>query len=110
VTDQSPDIAMPWYRSRILQGILTVAVTQLVKHVAAHYDIDMTVWGTAVPDIVNGAMDGMSAIALAWAAHARISPTVPIPPVITGTKGAADKINAQTPPLPDACNSTDAKP
>lgn len=89
------DVALPWYRSRILQGILTVAATQLVKHVSTHYSLDiMTVWGTAVPDIVNGVMDGISALALGWAAHARISPKVPIPQIITGTKDTADKINA----------------
>lgn len=105
MADDKPQVALPWYRSRIMQGLLTILATQLVKHVQAHYALDISVaWGSAVPDIVNGAMDGIGALALGWAAHARVSPKVPIPPVMTLTKGAADELNAATPPLPAACN------
>ena len=89
-------VAIPWYRSRIMQGLLTVFVTQLVKHVQSHYNIDVSIWGTAVPDIVNGVMDGVGVAALAWAGHARVAPQVPIPQVVTLTKAAADEVNAES--------------
>ena len=96
------DIALPWYKSRIIQGLLTVFVTQVVKHVTDHYHIDLTVWGTAVPDIVNGTMDGIGFVALAWAGHARVSPKVPIPNVVTLTQNKADNINSGQVPPPEA--------
>lgn len=86
--------AIVWYRSRIMQGLLTILATQLVKHAQSHYSLDISaMWGSAVPDIVNGTMDGIAALALMWAGHARVSPKVPIPSVVTLTKSSADSIN-----------------
>jgi hypothetical protein len=91
-------VAIPWYRSRIMQGLLTVLVTQLIKHVQGHYNVDISVWGSAVPDIVNGTMDGVGLAALAWAGHARVAPRVPIPQVVTLTKAGADHVNSDSKP------------
>lgn len=86
-------MAIPWYRSRITQGLLTVLFSQVVRRIQSKYSIDLSVWGTSVVDLVNGTTDGLSLIALYWAAHARLSPKVPIPPVVTLTKSAADELN-----------------
>jgi hypothetical protein len=89
----TPVVAIPWYKSRIIQGVLTIVVTQVVKRVQAKYNVDVTVWGTAVPDVVGAAMDGLSSAAAWWAVHARSSPKVPIPPVVTLTQAGADQVN-----------------
>lgn len=89
--------AIPWYKSRILQGILTVAVTQLIGRVQAQYHVDLSVMGISVTDIVSWLMDMISAGALAWAAHARIALSVPIPPVVTLTKSEAEAANKEPP-------------
>lgn len=84
--------ALPWYRSRILQGLLTILVSQAVARVQAQFHIDFM--GMSVTDIVNWLMDAITAGAIYWATHARVAPAVPIPPVVTLTKSEADQINA----------------
>lgn len=93
--DDKPATAIAWYKSRIMVGVLTIVVTQVIKRVQAKYTVDFSIWGTAVPDIVGGIMDGISSIAAYLALHARTSSKVPIPPVVTLTQGGADKVNAQ---------------
>ncbi len=92
-TPQAP-AALPWYRSAVLQGILTVIVTQLIGRVQAKYHVDLSVFGLNVNDIVSWAMDALSAAALAYAAHARVAKPLP---AITGTQASADKANAAPP-------------
>jgi len=88
------DVALPWYKSRILQGLLTIVVSQLVARAQAQFHIDFM--GMSVTDIVNWLMDAISAGGVYWATHARVASTVPIPPVVTLTKTQADQINATT--------------
>lgn len=90
-------VALPWYRSRILQGLLTIVVSQLVARIQTQFHIDFM--GMSVTDIVNWLMDAITAGAVYWATHARLAPQVPIPPVVTLTKSAADQLN--TPPPKD---------
>ena len=92
--DTSKTVAMPWYRSRIIQGILTIVVTQVIRRLQTKYSIDFALWPTLATDIVNGAMDGLSTFGVWWALHARVAPSVSIPPVVTLTKGQADEINS----------------
>jgi hypothetical protein len=92
--------AIPWYRSRILQGLLTIIVTQIVAKVTAQYHINFEVLGLSVNDIVAWLMNLISAGAAAWAVHARVAPSVPIPAVVTLTQGGADKANLAPTPFP----------
>lgn len=87
--------AIPWYKSRILQGLLTIVVSQIVARVQAQFHVDFM--GISVTDIVNWLMDAITAGAVYWATHARVVPAVPIPPVVTLTKSAADQMNANNP-------------
>lgn len=82
--------AIAWYRSHILQGILTVVVSQVIAKVTAQYHIDFAVLGLDVNSVVEWLMNIISAAAVAYATHARV--TKPIPPV-TLTKTEADKAN-----------------
>jgi hypothetical protein len=86
-------MAIPWYKSRILQGLLTIVVTQIVAKVQSQWHVDFM--GISVTDIVSWLMNIISAGAVYWATHARVAPTVPIPPVVTGTQAQADVINSQ---------------
>jgi len=83
--------AIPWYKSRILQGILTIIFTQVIARVQSLYHIDFM--GMSVTDIVNWLMDVISAAGAYWATYARVMPSVPIPPVVTLTKSAAEAAN-----------------
>jgi hypothetical protein len=85
--------AVVWYKSRILQSLLTIVVTQIIAKVTAQYHIDFAVLGLTADNIVQWIMDGISAAAVYWATHARVAPQVPIPPVVTLTQTGADKAN-----------------
>lgn len=91
--------AIPFYKSRILQGLLTIVVTQVIAKVTAQYHIDFAVLGLTADNIVQWIMDGISAGAVYWATHARVAPQVPIPPVVTLTQTGADKANLTVPPF-----------
>jgi hypothetical protein len=88
--------AIPWYRSHILQGILTVVVTQLIAKITALWHINFALFGLDVNSIVEWLMNIISAAAVAYATHARA--TKPIPP-ITFTQTGADKANLTASPL-----------
>ena len=81
-----PVQSIPWYRSAVLQGLLTVVVSQSVARLQSHYHIDFSIMDVSVTDVVNWLMDMISAAALAYAAHGRIAK--PTPPV-TLTKDAS---------------------
>jgi hypothetical protein len=87
---------IPWYKSRILQGLLTILITQLIAKITSLWHIDFAVLGLDVNSVVEWLMNIISAAAVAYATHARV--TKPIPPV-TLTKTEADKANL-TPELP----------
>ena len=52
MNDTAP-AAMPWYRSTVFRGILTIIVTQLVGKAQAQYHLDTAVLGISVTDIVS---------------------------------------------------------
>lgn len=86
--------AIPWYQSRILQGLLTIVVSQVISRVQARYHVDFM--GMSVTDIVGWIMDAISAAGVYWATHARVAPSVPIPAVITLTKAQATEANKES--------------
>lgn len=88
-------VALPWYKSRILRGLLTIVVTQLIAKITAQYHINFAILGLDINSIVEWLMNLISAGAVAYATHARVAPSVPIPPVITLTKASADAKNQE---------------
>jgi len=86
-------VALPWYRSRIIVGIATIIATRLLDYAQKQWHFDASVFGLTVTDIVSFILDGIVAISAYVALHARVAPTIPIPPVVTLTKTAADQIN-----------------
>ena len=93
----SPDplepVAIPWYKSKILQGILTGIVAQIVARLQSVYHIDITVWGLDVPSLVQWLMDLITAGAIAYTTHARV--TQKSAPAVVATKKQADDINKE---------------
>lgn len=92
MTDTNTPTAIPWYRSTVLRGVLTIIVTQTLNHAQALYHFDTQVLGLGVNAIVEWIMDLISAGALAYMTHGRI--TQKSAPTITGTQSTADQINA----------------
>lgn len=88
--------AMPWYRSKIIVAILTAVATQILARVKAKYHIDLTVFGVTADELVEGALDAITALAVTYATHARV--TQKAAPQITLTKAAA--VKATTTPSP----------
>jgi hypothetical protein len=88
--------AVVWYKSRVLQGLLAIVVSQITSRLVKNYGIDMM--GLSTADIVSWIMDAISAAGVYIATHARVAPSVPIPPVVTGTQAAADAINSKGTP------------
>lgn len=91
--------AIPWYNSTVFRGILTIIVTQLVNGAQAKYHFDAQLLGLGINDIVAWIMDGISAGALAYMAHGRV--TQKTAPSITATKATADQVNADKSPTPE---------
>lgn len=86
-----PVAAVPWYQSKIIRGIVAGAIAQIISRVQAKWHVDIAVFGLSVTDIVSGAMDGITAIAVAYTARARINQTAT--PAVVLTKTQADTIN-----------------
>ncbi len=82
---------IPWYRSKILQGILTSIVAQVL----ARSKLSSIITSDQAVQIIDFALDSISGAALAYAAHARV--TKPIPPVSI-SKASADATNASNAP------------
>lgn len=78
---------IPWYKSRVLQGLIASAVTGIL----AHFHLSSYFTSADISGIVDWIMDGISFAALVYAAHGRV--TKPSPPVAI-SKAAADKANA----------------
>ena len=51
--DQAP-VAIPWYKSKILQGVVTGIVAQLISRLQSQYHLDLTVYGLTANDLVSG--------------------------------------------------------
>ena len=102
--------AIPWWKSRILQGLLAIVVSQVTARLVKNYGVDML--GLTNADIVSWLMDAISALGVYWTTHARVAPAIPIPPVVTGTQATADRINAiqETPCDPSSTPPASASP
>lgn len=90
-----PPAAMPWYKSSILRGVLTIIVTQVINHAQAQYHFDTQLLGFGVNDVVALIMDMISAGALAYMTHGRV--TQKSAPMITVTQATATQINIANP-------------
>jgi hypothetical protein len=89
----SPPVEVtPWYKSKILNGILVAVITQLLAHsnAAALFTPDQ------VTGVVNWILEGVSALAATYAAQARI--VGPVHP-IAGTKTAQNAVMASARPM-----------
>lgn len=91
----TPPAAIPWYRSTVLVGILTAVCTQVIARVQAKYHVDLAVFGINANDLAGWVLDGISAAAVAWAAHGRV--TQKASPQVTLKPSTAKAINAQSP-------------
>jgi len=83
VSTPPPD-SLPWYRSRIIVGILTAVVVQVAARIQSQYHIDFKLYGVTADQAVAMILDGFSAIAASVALHARA--TQRGAPTITMTK------------------------
>jgi hypothetical protein len=90
--DQTP-AAIPWYQSKVLQGVVTGLVAQVVSKVQAKYNFDITVLGITVNDLVSGVMDLITLVAVGWTARARL--TQKTSPQIVASQPKADSINQE---------------
>jgi hypothetical protein len=88
-----PAIAVPWYRSRIIVGIATIVASRLLDYAQKRWHFDAALFGVSVTDLTSLILDGIAGVAAYVALHARIAPTIPIPPVVTLTQTAADQAN-----------------
>lgn len=114
-TTDPPPAAAPWYTSKILQGLITIVVTQVIGKLQTLYHFDTTLLGFGVNDIVAWLMDVISAGAALYATHARV--TQKAVPVMTGTQATADQINIDNPSgaptnatSPPSTSTTPARP
>jgi hypothetical protein len=90
--------AIPWYRSSVLQGLMVLVFTQLIAKLASHFHIDiaeLTSLGINADALTQWTLDGISALAVAYATHGRLVKPLP---EITSSQPKADVINAATPP------------
>lgn len=89
--------AIPWYRSQQLQAILTIVFTQVIARVSAYlhakYNFDVSLLGITSADLVEWTMDGLSALGVYWATHARV--TQKSAPTIVSSQTKADVINQE---------------
>lgn len=88
----SPPAAMPWYRSQILQGILTAIIAQLLARLTAKYHIDFSALGITANGAAQWVLDAVSAGAIAYAAHGRI--TQKAAPLLTASSARAAAVNS----------------
>lgn len=91
VTESSP-VAIPWYKSDIMRGIVTGVVAQLIAKLQAKFHLDLAAWGLSDGTIVTIVMDGITALAIAYTARARL--TQKSAPSITLTAKKAETINS----------------
>lgn len=90
---QTPPDAMPWYRSKIIVGILTAVLVQVLARLKAQYHIDFSLYGVTADQAAETVLDVISAIAASIALHGRVS------------QKAAPPISLTKPPAPPAQES-----
>lgn len=85
-----PTPVIPWYQSKVIQGIIVTFVLQVLAQTkfASLFTSDN------VTAIIGYIFDGISAIALWYATHARVTQKAAAPLVSSQTK--ADAINVST--------------
>jgi hypothetical protein len=96
-------VAVAFFKSRIMQGLLTVFVSMTINIITHKYKVDFSLWGTSIPDIVQGITYVLCYAGLVWAGHARVASSVPIPSKVTFTTQEAKDLNIEagaTPPDP----------
>lgn len=94
--EQDAPVAIPWYKSAVLKGILIAVITQLIDKIQIHYHMNLSLFGLNPQDIADWAMDAISAAAMGYAVHGRVTKPAP---VVTLTKAKAEAINEQPAPL-----------
>jgi hypothetical protein len=91
--------AIPWWQSKVLQGIIVSGASQIVASLQSHGVIKIT------PDIDFWVELAFQAIAILAAAYAFIARThKPTPPVAL-SKASAEATNAANPNLPEIPNA-----
>jgi hypothetical protein len=95
-------IAMPFWHSQVLQGILAAALGQIFAAIKAKYHIDVpSLFGITADSAALWLLNAASAAALFYAAHGRI--TQKTAPVLTISRTQAAALNAsQQPPAAPA--------
>jgi hypothetical protein len=83
------DSHAPWYKSATFQGVIAI----LVARILAHCNLSGVITSDQGVQLVNGVLDAVIPVALAWIAHGRVSKPLP---TLTLTKAAADAANADT--------------
>lgn len=78
---------IPWYKSAIIQGL----IASLVAQALARSNLASIITSDQAVGVINWALDGFSAAAIAYAAHARALKPIP---AITTTQAKADIANA----------------
>lgn len=93
MADDPAPVAIPWYKSKILQGVVTGIVAQVISRLQNQYHIDLTVYGVTANDLVSGIMDLITVAAIGWTTRARVTQTTA--PQIVASKSTADSINQE---------------
>jgi hypothetical protein len=97
---QDAPVAIPWYKSAVLRGLVTIASALIIKVLTAvlkkyQLDLDLGFIDVTADTLTDWIMDGVIPAAIGYAVHGRV--TKPSP-VVTLTKAKADTINNQPPP------------
>jgi hypothetical protein len=71
--------SVPWYKSAVLRGLIVIVISQGLRIIKDRYHIDLTLSGISADGIATWLLDIVSAVAVAYAAHGRISK--PNPPI-----------------------------
>lgn len=86
-----PSVAIPWYKSAILKGVVVLVCTQILDRLQKQFHIDFMVFGITPNDLADWVLEYVVTPAAAgYIVHARV--TKPSPPV-TLTKAAANAAN-----------------
>lgn len=89
MSDTDPPAAIPWYQSNVMRGIVAGAVAQVIARAESRFGVHL-IPGADV-EIVSWIMDGISAAAIWYTAHARV--TQKAAPAVVLTKQKAEDLN-----------------
>lgn len=89
MADDQTQVSMPWYKSKILQGILVTFVLQVLSRTkfASLFTNDQ------VTSIIGYVFDGISAAALWYSTHARVTQKTVSP--LVSSQAKADTVNQE---------------